>query len=163
MSLGRRRRLAGLASIALLVVAACSSPAAHVVRSPSAPVEAGRAAEQAGGESGERAGEESGAEEGDADRIQRAGVAERTGSLRRTTAPGWVGERIFGNGNDWEPATATDPGAPYVYLLTTRYSGHGPLPCDRCDMPAMALKVSGDGGATFGGVTPPEVARSEGF
>ena len=120
-------------------------PLVTLIRSHVASVQSESAGEQAG-ESGERAGEEPGAEEGDADRIVRAGVAERTGSLRRATAPGWVGERIFGNGNDWEPATATDPGAPYVYLITTRYSGRGPLPCDHCDIPAMALKVSGDGG-----------------
>jgi hypothetical protein len=156
MSLGRR--LAVLASIGLLVAAACSSPAEHA--RPSHVAAAQSSVGERAGESGERAGEEAGDEEGDL--IQRAGVAERTGSLRRATAPGWVGERIFGNGNDWEPATATDPGAPYVYLLTTRYSGRGPLPCDRCDMPAMALKVSDDGGATFGDVSYMPVDRSGG-
>ena len=61
----------------------------------------------------------------------------RCGALRRPA--GW-GERIFGNGNDWEPATAADPGAPYVYVLTTRYSGRGPLPCDHCDIPGDGVE-----------------------
>jgi hypothetical protein len=88
----------------------------------------------------------------DADRIERVGVAPRVGPIHRDTAEGWAGERLFGNGNDWEPATAADPTAPYVYMVTTRYSGPGPLPCKRCDLPAIALKVSSDGGATFGKV-----------
>lgn len=91
--------------------------------------------------------------EGEADRIERTGLAPRTGPIHRKPPAGWAGERLFGNGNDWEPAVATDPSAPYVYMITTRYSGHGPLPCERCDIPAIALKVSADGGQTFGPVS----------
>jgi len=78
------------------------------------------------------------------------GVAPRTGPYAHVPAPGWAGERLFGNGDDWEPDTAADPSAPFVYVVTTRYSGNGPLPCKRCDLPAIALKVSTDDGATFG-------------
>ena len=92
-------------------------------------------------------------ESGDADRVDRVGVAARTGPIRRDPSPGWNGAQIFGAGNDWEPATAADPSAPYVYILTTRYSGKGPLPCTDCDLPAMAFRVSSDGGATFGPVS----------
>ena len=41
-----------------------------------------------------------------------------------TTAPatGWVGSKVLNStADDWEPAVATDPKAPYIYLLTTRY------------------------------------------
>ena len=48
---------------------------------------------------------------------------------------------------------AADPSAPYVYMVTTRYSGPGPLPCPNCDVPSIALKISSDGGATFGAVS----------
>lgn len=83
------------------------------------------------------------------ERVGSNGTAPRTGPIRLTPAPGWAGARLFGSGDDWEPAAAADPGAPYVYLLTTRYSGPGTLPCERCDIPSIVLKVSSDGGATF--------------
>ncbi len=70
----------------------------------------------------------------------------------RAPASGWRGAQLFGHANDWEPATAADPSAPYVYVLTTRYSGKGPLPCPDCDLPAMAFRASADGGRTFGPV-----------
>jgi hypothetical protein len=80
------------------------------------------------------------------------GVAPPTGAFDNAPAPGWAGERLFGRGNDWEPDVAADPSAPFVYVVTTRYSGEGPLPCERCDLPAIALKVSADDGVTFGPV-----------
>src|SRR4030095_6222729 len=48
-----------------------------------------------------------------------------------------------------EPASATDPSAPYVYLLATRYTG--PTACgNQCPLPYHVLKISSDGGATWG-------------
>ncbi len=82
-------------------------------------------------------------------RGQNGGVP-RTGTISRTPAPGWAGAQVFGSQDDWEPAVAADPSAPFVYMITTRYSGPGPLPCPNCDIPSIALKVSSDGGATFG-------------
>jgi hypothetical protein len=106
-----------------------------------------------GGDAEEGEGEEGEAEGGeDEDRIDRAGVAARTGPVVREPAVGWRGAQLFGSANDWEPATAADPSAPYVYVLTTRYSGKGPLPCAHCDLPAMAFRASADGGRTFGPV-----------
>ena len=36
-------------------------------------------------------------------------------------APGWAGEQLMNVAtDDWEPAIAADPSAPFVYLLTTR-------------------------------------------
>jgi hypothetical protein len=109
------------------------------------------------GESGSESESESesvseGEGDDDGDRIDRQGVAERTGPVRRDPAAGWRGAEIFGRGNDLEPATAADPSAPFVYVLTTRYSGRGPLPCPDCDLPAMAFRASSDGGRTFGPV-----------
>ena len=50
--------------------------------------------------------------------------------------------------NDWEPAIAADPNAPYVYMLVTRYRGRPRAAT--CPPPYMMLKVSTDGGATWG-------------
>ena len=65
----------------------------------------------------------------------------------------WVGEvPADPTADDWEPAVAADPAAPYVYVLTTRY---GAKPCPgNCPSPFIALLVSADGGATFGPARP---------
>ena len=63
-------------------------------------------------------------------------------------APGWAGEQLMNvTTDDWEPAIAADPNAPFVYMLTTRYA---PKPCPgNCPSPWMALEISSDGGATW--------------
>ena len=49
--------------------------------------------------------------------------------------------------DDWEPAIAADPNAPFVYMVSTRYA---PKPCPgNCPSPWMALEISSDGGATW--------------
>ncbi|MEP6762190.1 MAG: sialidase family protein [Sporichthyaceae bacterium] len=65
-------------------------------------------------------------------------------------APGWNGEQLLNaNTDDWEPALAADPNAPYVYLLTTRYGA--PKLCPKhCPAPYLALTISSDGGRTWG-------------
>jgi len=74
------------------------------------------------------------------------GVIER---VERKPAPGWVGESILNEtGDDWEPAVATDPNEPFVYVLHNRYGGE--RACRNCPDPAMILHVSKDGGRTFG-------------
>ena len=63
-------------------------------------------------------------------------------------APGWDVERVASGQDDWEPAVAVDPGNPnFVYQLVTRYTG--PKPCGNCKLPAIRLRRSTDGGATF--------------
>ncbi len=63
-------------------------------------------------------------------------------------ASGWDDERVMSGEDDWEPANAVDPvNSNYVYQLTTRYTG--PKPCGNCKMPAIVLRRSTDGGATW--------------
>jgi hypothetical protein len=133
--------------LAALVILSCGVPPSGSGARARTQASTRRADRASGGTSQERAGSL------DPEQVDRTGSARRTGPLDRATAPGWLGEHLFGNGNDWEPAVAADPGAPYVYMLTTRYSGHGPLPCLRCDIPAIALETSADGGVTFGPVS----------
>ena len=68
-------------------------------------------------------------------------------------APGWAGEQLMNvSTDDWEPAIAADPNAPFVYMLATRYA---PKPCPgNCPSPWMALEISSDGGATWSAGTP---------
>lgn len=74
------------------------------------------------------------------------GVIER---IVRAPAPGWASERILnGTEDDWEPAIATDPVDPYVYVLHNRYGGE-PACRNDCPDPAMILHVSKDGGRTW--------------
>ncbi len=75
-------------------------------------------------------------------------------------AVGWAGEQPFEASapDDWEPAVAADPkpgpaGQSYVYMLATRYGVT--KPCGgNCPVPYIALRVSSDGGATFGPTKP---------
>jgi len=62
-------------------------------------------------------------------------------------AAGWDSERRWSTGNDWEPAVAVDPSSSRVYQLTTRYGG--PKACSSCPDPALILRSSTDGGATW--------------
>jgi hypothetical protein len=79
-----------------------------------------------------------------------AGTLGVSGPLRHAAAPGWAGERpVSHRYDDWEPAIAADPTAPYVYRLVTRYGG--PRACmTGCPDPAIILQVSKDDGATWG-------------
>ncbi|MGH2634541.1 MAG: sialidase family protein [Actinomycetota bacterium] len=63
-------------------------------------------------------------------------------------APGWAGEQAIDPvADDWEPAIAADPNAPFVYLMTTHF---GPKPCPgNCPVPHISLHVSSDGGKTW--------------
>jgi hypothetical protein len=67
---------------------------------------------------------------------------------KSAVAPGFDSERVWGTLNDWEPALAADPVAPYVYQMTTRYNG--PAPCKGCKGPWIVFRRSSDGGSTWG-------------
>jgi hypothetical protein len=137
-----------------VMLASCSSQSRKAEPAASGSTESAAESQPAPGEEpapGEqpRAGEVVGEGETDQDRIQRTGLAPRTGPLARHPAPGWAGEKLFGHGNDWEPNAAADPSGPYVYMVTTRYSGHPA--CSTCTAPPyIALKISKDNGRTFG-------------
>ena len=62
---------------------------------------------------------------------------------------GWSGEQVVSHRyDDWEPAIAADPHAPYLYRLVTRF---GDPACVRgCPDGAIVLQVSANDGATWG-------------
>jgi len=82
-----------------------------------------------------------------------AGQSRPIGAAAAAPAAGWAGEQPVDNlVDDWEPAIAADPSAPWVYTLVTRYSGK---PCPgNCPSPFIALRISSDGGATWGTSKP---------
>jgi BNR/Asp-box repeat protein len=77
-----------------------------------------------------------------------------TTALQSSPAAGWAGEYVVdAKADDWEPAVATDPNAPWSYVVTTRYGV--PKPCKgNCPTPWMALTRSSNGGATWSKQTP---------
>jgi BNR repeat-like domain len=77
-----------------------------------------------------------------------------TTALASSPAQGWSGEYVVNRkADDWEPAVATDPHDPWVYVVTTRYGV--PKPCKgNCPTPWMALTRSSDGGATWSAQMP---------
>lgn len=92
------------------------------------------------------------------ERLEALSTARTTGRfgqpepIVRQPAAGWAGERVLNvRKDDWEPAIAADPNAPYVYILVTRYA---PRPCLGCASPFIALTRSQDGGVTWGKAKP---------
>jgi hypothetical protein len=81
-----------------------------------------------------------------------AKAAGKSGQVRpngAVAAAGWVGEFPFDTTwDDWEPAIAADPHAPYVYALVTRYGAPKPCP-GNCPSPFIVLEVSADNGTTW--------------
>ena len=83
----------------------------------------------------------------------RVGQSKPGGGGSTTPAAGWAGEQVNDPvADDWEPAIATDPSAPYVYTLATRYAAK---PCNgNCPSPWIALRISADNGATWSAAKP---------
>ncbi|MDH4112089.1 MAG: glycoside hydrolase [Actinomycetota bacterium] len=73
----------------------------------------------------------------------------QTGPLASAPPAGWAGEQLASpTDDDWEPAIAAAPTSPWVYMLTTRYTG--PNACgNRCPTPFIVLRRSDDGGLTW--------------
>jgi len=128
------RRLTQLAIlvVSLALVGACTSqgspttttaePSQEPARAASEPAAGGGEAEQEGAELVERIEAFHEAEENGT-----AGVNARVAS---DPAVGWTGEHVVDpSTDDWEPAIAADPNAPFVYLLVTRIGE--PKPCPR--------------------------------
>ena len=111
---------------------------------------AGEAAEQAEGTEQRREALQAAVENGIAGQ---AGPLTYLKPAAAAPTAAWVGEKPADpSADDWEPAVAADPSAPYVYVLTTRY---GEKPCPgNCPSPFIALLVSSDGGATFAPARP---------
>jgi hypothetical protein len=154
----RRPRIAVLlaivtvAVISLVVIAQSSNPEGVGTANDRAGVPAAehdRGAEEEAEEQQERTEER-------LEALREARAAGLFGTRRPIVGPaaaGWAGEQLMNVAtDDWEPAIAADPNAPYVYILTTRYA---PKPCPgNCPSPWMALEISSDGGATWSPGTP---------
>jgi hypothetical protein len=84
-----------------------------------------------------------------ADDARRAGELGQTAPIVAAAAPGWSGEQLASpTADDWEPAIAAAPTSPWVYMMTTRYTG--PNACgNRCPTPYIVLRRSNDGGSTW--------------
>ena len=147
-------------ALAVVLVRARDSGQNSRTEQKSAAAEVGEGADAEGGE---RAGSEEGLEEDvlTAERLDALAKARANGKfggkVAATTSPatGWVGSRVLNAPtDDWEPAVATDPRAPYVYLLTTRYGVDPPGCAAKCPSPFIALTVSADNGSTWSTQTP---------
>ena len=164
----RRFVIAGLGILLVVVLAVVLRPNGSndsaKTSDPGANVDPGESAEP-----GEFEGEEAEGRGGAAEAQEEAEVTEKRlealaaarangdfgQKVAATTAPapGWVGSQVMSSGfDDWEPAVATDPKAPYIYLLTTRYASRD---CGvHCPTPWIPLLVSKDNGATWGPQVP---------
>jgi hypothetical protein len=159
----RRSAIAVILAVATLLFVALLASGGDVL-SASAP--STQESESTGGEADEGFESEEEGKGGEAEaeeearetqeRIEAWKAAKAAGNLRVTqtaaAAPtaGWAGETVMSaTADDWEPAIAADPNSPFVYLMTTRYTG--PTACgNRCPLPYMMLRVSSDGGVTWG-------------
>lgn len=84
----------------------------------------------------------------------RVGQVRPTGATAAAPAAGWAGEQpVDPVADDWEPAIAADPHAPYVYTLVTRYGTDKPCKGD-CPSPYIALQISADNGVTWSDSKP---------
>ena len=136
-----------------------AEPAANLSTGESSAPEAGSEGEVEGEES--RGGAEEAQEEAEVTEKRLEALAEARANgdfgqkIAATTAPatGWVGSKaLSSNFDDWEPAVATDPKAPYIYFLTTRYAERD---CGvHCPTPWIPLTISKDGGATWSPQVP---------
>jgi hypothetical protein len=96
------------------------------------------------------------------DEARADGTAGKTAGFVQAPATGWTGASLMNSAaDDWEPAIATDPSAPYVYSLYTRYGE--PKPCQgKCPSPLIVLRISQDNGTTWGTERPLCVCRGAG-
>ena len=134
-----------------------ASPAQPAIAATDEPGEEARGGPGAAAEDNPEAAEQAETAEKRNEAFVEAKAAGRSGQQRVAPAAptaGWAGETPFDTQwDDWEPAIAADPNAPYVYALVTRYGA--PKPCNgNCPTPWMALRISSDGGATWSAGKP---------
>jgi len=78
------------------------------------------------------------------------------------STPTFDSEQPFpGGGAYWEPAIAADPGSSYVYQAVTYINAS--KTCSGCPGTAIFLRVSSDGGATWGAAHPVSMAGGRGW
>ena len=155
------RRLGAIVSVVAVLGATLSVAAVYgPLRAPSpAPVDsdAGRGGPPLDDGGAEEAAEQQERTEQRNAAFAQAKAAGKSGQVRPKGAPaaaGWVGEFPFDTTwDDWEPAIAADPHAPYVYALVTRYGAPKPCPGD-CPSPFIALEISADNGASWSAGKP---------
>jgi hypothetical protein len=166
----RRFLLVALAILAAVVAAVVVSRARDSGQSGRAAQNASAAeTRESGGRAEGGAAEVQEEQEETAERLEALAEAKADGKfggpVAATTdaAAGWVGSRLLRRGtDDWEPATAADPDAPWVYLLTTRYGQ--PKTCEHghCPTPYIVFTRSADGGHTWSQQRPLCVCRGSG-
>jgi hypothetical protein len=145
-----------MAALVLVVAVALAVLGANSVRSHTRGDGVRASSEAANGDAGRAGSEEADDEEAvTAERLEALAKAKANGTFgggAATTNPanGWVGSRLLNAPtDDWEPAVAADPSAPYVYLLTTRYGTDAPGCAKQCPQPFIAMTTSADGGSTW--------------
>jgi len=145
-----------MAALVLVVAVALAVLGANSVRSHTRGDGVRASSEAAIGDAGRAGSEEADDEEAvTAERLEALAKAKANGTFgggAATTNPanGWVGSRLLNAPtDDWEPAVAADPSAPYVYLLTTRYGTDAPGCAKQCPQPFIAMTTSADGGSTW--------------
>jgi hypothetical protein len=152
MNASTRRLILVLAAIIAVVALALGSVQPALAPGRGGP-DASRPADGANPEAGEQ-GDEVAEKVVALERARDAGTVGQRRPPDSAASPGWAGEQPFDSAaDDWEPAIAADPSAPYVYALATRYGAAKPCP-GNCPTPWMALRVSSDGGATWGPSKP---------
>ncbi len=138
--------LAGLLCV-LLVLVVVASPASDPGR---APARAGAPHEETTNEEAEEQRETVEEHERAVAEALAAGTLGRTGPIRHLRASTWVGEKLADpTADDWEPAIATDPTDPWVYVAITRF-GYPACTQGNCPDPAIVVRASDDGGKTWG-------------
>jgi hypothetical protein len=164
-----RRRLllaAVLSALSLLLVGAAAPLLSHRTPTPDRRIAAEGAARAGGEGRAEVPGEDELATTAEREQAladaQAKGTFGSRGPSTRRPATGWVGSQVLDpSTDDWEPAVATDPNTPYVYMLTTRYGEPKPCP-SHCPSPWIGLTTSSDGGSTWSAVAPLCVCRGSG-
>jgi hypothetical protein len=158
-----RRTLLFFVSLALVVLVVASVVAGVTGRSADRALDRARSVQE---REAEEAGRGGGTEElqeqleGTQDRLDALKAARLNGTfgekiqIQAAPVAGWAGEQVVDpTADDWEPAIAADPNAPFVYLITTRYGAAKPCP-GNCPTPYIALEISSDDGATWGASRP---------
>jgi BNR repeat-like domain len=143
-------RIVLTAAAGTLVVAAIIVGVASNGSSPSSGEPESEPSGAAAGEEVEEAGEQVRGRLEALEQAREDGTLGLIAPLNVRAAPGWSGQQLWHpKADDWEPAVAGRPGRSRVVMLTTRYGGKPA--CGNCPEPAIAMRISKDGGAHWRG------------